>query len=148
MARQVTAVGRSRAYLGGAQVPAPVCARVTEALIAIHGQSEQVRLTAADRQRILLDRFAGDTVASVLGPYAGAYAERRAAATELERLRAEAQSRAREIDVLRFGLTEIEQVDARGRRGHRPGRRGGPAALRRRPAGRGRSRPDLRRRGR
>ena len=31
--------------------------------------------------------------------------------TELERLRAEAQSRAREIDVLRFGLTEIEQVD-------------------------------------
>ena len=111
VARQVTAVGRSRAYLGGAQVPAPVCARVTEALIAIHGQSEQVRLTASDRQRILLDRFAGDTVASVLGPYAGAYAERRAAVTELERLRAEAQSRAREIDVLRFGLTEIEQVD-------------------------------------
>ena len=70
VARQVTAVGRSRAYLGGAQVPAPVCARVTEALIAIHGQSEQVRLTAADRQRTLLDRFAGETVASVLAPYA------------------------------------------------------------------------------
>ena len=111
VARQVTAVGRSRAYLGGAQVPAPMCARVTEALIAIHGQSEQVRLTAADRQRTLLDRFAGETVASVLGPYARRYAERRAAAIELERLRAEAQSRAREIDVLRFGLTEIEQVD-------------------------------------
>jgi DNA repair protein RecN (Recombination protein N) len=110
VARQVTAVGRSRAYLGGAQVPAPVCARVTEALIAIHGQSEQVRLTAADRQRTLLDRFAGESVASVLEPYARFYAERRAAATELEKLRAEAQSRAREIDVLRFGLTEIEQV--------------------------------------
>ncbi|HSU35559.1 MAG TPA: DNA repair protein RecN [Propionibacteriaceae bacterium] len=110
VARQVTAVGRSRAYLGGAQVPAPVCARVTEALIAIHGQSEQVRLTAADRQRTLLDRFAGASVTSVLEPYARFYAERRAAATELERLRAEAQSRAREIDVLRFGLTEIEQV--------------------------------------
>ena len=110
VARQVTAVGRSRAYLGGAQVPAPVCARVTEALIAIHGQSEQVRLTAADRQRTLLDRFAGGTVASVLAPYTRFYAERRAATTELERLRAEAQSRAREIDVLRFGLTEIEQI--------------------------------------
>jgi DNA repair protein RecN (Recombination protein N) len=58
-----------------------------------------------------LDRFAGESVASVLEPYARSYAERRAAATELERLRAEAQSRAREIDVLRFGLTEIEQVD-------------------------------------
>jgi DNA repair protein RecN (Recombination protein N) len=110
VARQVTALGRSRAYLGGAQVPAPVCARVTEALIAIHGQSEQVRLTAGDRQRALLDRFAGEAVASVLEPYARHYAERRAAATELERLQAEAQSRAREIDVLRFGLTEIEQV--------------------------------------
>ena len=55
VARQVTAVGRSRAYLGGAQVPAPVCARVTEALIAIHGQSEQVRLTAADLFRLAVN---------------------------------------------------------------------------------------------
>ena len=43
---------------------------------------------------------------------ASAYAERRAAAAELDRLRAEAQSRAREIDLLRFGLAEIEQVGA------------------------------------
>ena len=38
--------GRSRAFLGGAQVPVSVCAEVTTELVAIHGQSEQVRLAA------------------------------------------------------------------------------------------------------
>jgi DNA repair protein RecN (Recombination protein N) len=110
VARQVTAAGRSRAFLGGAQVPAPICARVIETLIAIHGQSEQVRLRSADRQRELLDRFAGESVADPLERYRQAWAERRSASTELDRLQAEAQRRAREIDLLRFGLSEIEAV--------------------------------------
>ena len=110
VARQVTAAGRSRAFLGGAQVPAPVCARVIETLIAIHGQSEQVRLRSADRQRELLDRFAGESLAGPLEEYRGSWTERRSAGAELDRLRAEAQSRARELDLLRFGLSEIEAV--------------------------------------
>ena len=110
VARHLTSAGRSRAYLGGAQVPAPVCAAITEQLIAIHGQSEQQRLAAADRPRQLLDRFAGEDLAVVLSRFGELYAERRTAATELARLRAEAQARAREIDLLRFGLEEIERV--------------------------------------
>ncbi len=110
VARHLTSAGRSRAYVGGAQVPAPVCAAITEQLIAIHGQSEQQRLTAADRPRQLLDRFAGEDLAVVLSRFGELYAERRTAATELTRLRAEAQARAREIDLLRFGLEEIERV--------------------------------------
>jgi DNA repair protein RecN (Recombination protein N) len=110
VARHLTSAGRSRAYVGGAQVPAPVCAAITEQLIAIHGQSEQQRLTAADRPRQLLDRFAGEDLAVVLSRFGELYTERRSAATELTRLRAEAQARAREIDLLRFGLEEIERV--------------------------------------
>ncbi len=110
VARHLTSAGRSRAYVGGAQVPAPVCAAITEQLIAIHGQSEQQRLTAADRPRQLLDRFAGADLATVLSRFGELYAERRTAAAELNRLRAEAQARAREIDLLRFGLEEIERV--------------------------------------
>ena len=111
VARHVTAAGRSRAYLGGAQVPAPTCAAVAEALIAIHGQSEQTRLGTPERQRELLDRFAGDTLAPTLADYRQRYAERRTAAAELDRLRSAAQARAREIDLLRFGLAEIERVN-------------------------------------
>ncbi|MFL6026849.1 MAG: DNA repair protein RecN [Friedmanniella sp.] len=110
VARHLTAAGRSRAYLGGAQVPAAVCAEVTSELITIHGQSEQVRLAAPDRQRELLDRFAGPSLAELLQRYRSLFAERRSSASELTALRDDALARAREIDLLTFGLSEIERV--------------------------------------
>ena len=110
VARHVTSAGRSRAYVGGAQVPASVCAEFTAALVRIHGQAEQERLTEADRQRQLLDRFAGAPALEPLARYTSLWAEDRAARTELAKLRAEAQRRAREIDLLKFGLDEIERI--------------------------------------
>jgi DNA repair protein RecN (Recombination protein N) len=96
--------------VGGAQVPASVCAELTAALVRIHGQAEQERLTEADRQRQLLDRFAGVPALEPLARYTSLWAEDRAARAELAQLRAEAQRRAREIDLLRFGLDEIERI--------------------------------------
>ena len=110
LARHVTAAGRSRAYLGGAQVPAGACAALTAELVTIYGQAEQERLTESDRQRQLLDRFAGTAVLKPLARYCALWSEDRAAQTELAGLRAEAQSRAREIDLLTFGLEEIERI--------------------------------------
>jgi DNA repair protein RecN (Recombination protein N) len=110
VARHLTSAGRSRAYVGGAQVPASVCAELTAALVRIHGQAEQERLTEADRQRQLLDRFAGVPALEPLARYSSLWAEDRAVRTELAQLRTEAQSRAREIDLLRFGLDEIERI--------------------------------------
>jgi DNA repair protein RecN (Recombination protein N) len=110
VARHVTAAGRSRAYLGGAQVPANVCAELTATVVKIHGQAEQERLTEADRQRQLLDRFAGAAVLEPLDRYSVLWAVERAARAELAQLRNEAQSRAREIDLLKFGLEEIERI--------------------------------------
>ena len=63
--------GRSRAYLGGAQVPAPVCAGVTEPLITIHGQSEQIRLGTADRPARVAGPVRRGPVASVAGAVSG-----------------------------------------------------------------------------
>ena len=110
LARHVTAAGRSRAYLGGAQVPAGACAELAAELVTIYGQAEQERLTEADRQRQLLDRFAGAVVLEPLARYSAFWSEDRAARTELAELRAEAQRRAREIDLLTFGLEEIERI--------------------------------------
>jgi DNA repair protein RecN (Recombination protein N) len=110
LARHVTAAGRSRAYLGGAQVPAGACAALTAELVTIYGQAEQERLTESDRQRQLLDRFAGPAVLEPLARYCALWSEDRAVQTELAELRAEAQSRAREIDLLTFGLEEIERI--------------------------------------
>ena len=102
---------RSRALLGGVAVPLGRAADVVTRWATIHGQSEQIRLGTADRQREVLDRFAGAEHAVLLERHAAAYAERRAAASEVEELTGAARERARELDLLTFGLNEIEQVD-------------------------------------
>ena len=56
---QLTAAGRSRAFLGGAQVPAGRLRRRGQPLVTIHGQSDQIRLADRSRQREMLDRYAG-----------------------------------------------------------------------------------------
>ena len=108
VARTLTTAGRSRCQLGGAQVPVSVCADVVSELVTIHGQSEQIRLQTTDRQREILDRFAGH---DELAGYRTAWTRRRTVAAELDRLRGEAQARAREIGLIRFGLDEIDKVD-------------------------------------
>lgn len=102
---------RSRALLGGVAVPLGRAADVVTRWATIHGQSEQVRLGSADRQREVLDRFAGAEHGVLLARHAANYAERRRAASELAELTGAARERARELDLLSFGLNEIEQAD-------------------------------------
>ena len=59
LARQVSAEGRSRAYAGGAGVPAALLAELGEDLVTVHGQSDQHRLLQPGAQRDALDRYAG-----------------------------------------------------------------------------------------
>ena len=110
LARNVSAEGRSRAFVGGASVPVSVLADVAEPLVAVHGQSDQHRLLQARAQREALDRFAGDDVAALLTSYAEVHDRLAATESELADVVATARDRAREADQLRFGLGEIEAV--------------------------------------
>lgn len=110
VARHLTG-SRSRAFVGGAQVPAPMAGELAGELVTLHGQSEQIRLGSPERQREVLDRAAGPELAAVLGEYRTAWARRREAVQERDALVRDAQARARQIDLLRFGLGEIESVD-------------------------------------
>ena len=109
-ARQVSAEGRSRAYAGGASVPVGSLSTLTDALVAVHGQSDQHRLLRQEAQRDALDRFAGDPVTTPARDYADAYRRLRAVERELDEVVRSARERAREADLLRHGLTEIESV--------------------------------------
>lgn len=102
---------RSRAVLGGVSVPVAKAAEVVTRWATIHGQSEQVRLGTAERQREVLDRFAGSQQAALLTRHADAFARRRRLAAELAALTGAARERARELDLLRFGLDEVAAVD-------------------------------------
>jgi DNA repair protein RecN (Recombination protein N) len=108
LSRVVGADGRSRAQVGGRSVPVGTLAELAEELIAVHGQTDQLRLRAPARQRDAIDRFGGDDVAHALGAYRDVYFRYLDVETTLTELTARARDRAREADVLRFGLAEIE----------------------------------------
>lgn len=110
VARQLSAT-RSRMTVGGAQVPAGLGQQLVGDWVTIHGQSEQLRLGTAERQREVLDAHAGSGLAAELGPYRERYEVRRRLSAELAELTGLAQSRLRELDLLRFGLDEIARVD-------------------------------------
>lgn len=111
IARQLAAEGRSRAFLGGAAVPVSALQGVAEHLVAVHGQSDQHRLLQTDAQRAAVDGFAGEEVSGLRDTYAAAYAQLRAVEAELTEVLGASRERAREADVLRLGLEEIEAVD-------------------------------------
>jgi DNA repair protein RecN (Recombination protein N) len=110
LARNVSAEGRSRAFVGGATVPVTRLTEVTEPLVAVHGQSDQHRLLLPRAQREALDRFGGDVLARLLATYVDTYRRLEATSRELAEVTASARERAREADLLRFGLGEIEEL--------------------------------------
>src|SRR6478736_849087 len=111
LARTVSAEGRSRAHVGGRSAPVGVLSDLRELLVAVHGQSDQWRLRQPDQHRVVLDGFAGASVAEPLARYTALYDEHHQLRTELDELRALARDRAREIDVLTAGVEEVEAVD-------------------------------------
>jgi DNA repair protein RecN (Recombination protein N) len=110
LARNVAAEGRSRAFVGGASVPVSQLAEVTEPLVAVHGQADQHRLLRPRAQRAALDSYAGDSSAALLADYRALHTELVDVERELREVVATARERAREADLLRFGLGEIEAV--------------------------------------
>jgi DNA repair protein RecN (Recombination protein N) len=110
VSRTVAADGRSRAYVGGRQVPVSVLAELADSLIALHGQSDQLRLLSPARQRAALDRFAGAEIAEPLASYQAGYDRLREVDKLLEELTTQAQARLQEADALRYGVAEIEAV--------------------------------------
>jgi len=111
LARTVSAEGRSKAHIGGRTAPVSVLGEIGELLVAVHGQAEQWRLRQPEQHRVLLDRFAGESVAGPLGRYTTLYDEFHQVGAELRQLRGLARDRAREVDLLRTGLEEIEAID-------------------------------------
>ncbi|MHB8274322.1 MAG: DNA repair protein RecN [Dermatophilaceae bacterium] len=111
LARTVSAEGRSTAHVGGRTAPISVLGELGELLVAVHGQSDHWRLRQPEQHRVVLDRFAGDSVAEPFGRYTALYDEFHQVGAELRALRGLARDRAREVDVLRTGLEEIEAID-------------------------------------
>jgi DNA repair protein RecN (Recombination protein N) len=108
LARVIPADGRARAYVDGRLATAGELAAVGATLVDLHGQNSHQSLLAPAVQRGALDRFAGAPAAEALYDFRAARAEARAATEELSALGGDGRARARELDLLRFQIDEIE----------------------------------------
>ena len=111
LSRAVTIEGRSRAHVGGRSMPVAMLAEVGEQVLAVHGQSDQMRLLRPAEQRGALDRFAGPEHEKLLETYREAYGRWRTVVEDLADRRRNARARSQEADLLKLGLDEITRVD-------------------------------------
>lgn len=122
--REVTATGKSRAWINDTSVTSGALAAVGRLLVNLHGQHESQALLAEDAQRAVLDAFAGATeVAASVGAAHGALQAARDAIAELERRRGEAERRGDylrhvvfELEGARLAADEDERLDEEARR--------------------------------
>ncbi|WP_426572910.1 DNA repair protein RecN [Aquihabitans sp. McL0605] len=106
LSRVIPADGRSRAYVDGRMATAAVVGEHAAELIDLHGQHAHQSLLAASVQRAALDQFGGID----LEPLQAARAERKRIAAALHDLGGDAGARAREADLLRFQVHEIDSA--------------------------------------
>jgi DNA repair protein RecN (Recombination protein N) len=92
-------------------VPAGTLAGIGDALMAVHGQADQLRVRDPRHQRELLDQFAGSDLLAARAAYAADFVAWRAASRDLDDLVAHRQEREREAALLRHGIDEIAAVN-------------------------------------
>ena len=106
LARVVPRSGRSRAYVNGRLATVAELAELGGSLVDLYGQHDHQSLLSPKVQRAALDSFGRVD----LGPLAAAKARVAAIDKAMVALGGDARSRAREIDLLRFQVTELEAV--------------------------------------
>jgi DNA repair protein RecN (Recombination protein N) len=108
LARVVPSEGRSRGYTDGRLATVGDLSARGRVLADLHGQHAHQSLIHAPEQRALLDAYAGEPAQRALAALRAARAEVRRLDDELAALGGDERARAREIDLLRYQLEEID----------------------------------------
>jgi DNA repair protein RecN (Recombination protein N) len=108
LGRRVSAAGRTSAFVAGRAASAGDLKLLGARLLAFYGQHEHRKLVLSSAQLETLDGFAGEAHLETLARYREAHAEAQSARRELEQLRERDGARERDLDLLRFELSEIE----------------------------------------
>jgi DNA repair protein RecN (Recombination protein N) len=107
LTRVIPAEGRSRAYVDGRLATAATLAEIAADIVDLHGQHAHQSLLSTATQRAALDEFGGID----LGPLRAARARLTEIDAELAALGGDERARAREIDLLRFQVGELDAAD-------------------------------------
>jgi DNA repair protein RecN (Recombination protein N) len=109
--REITAQGRSRAFVNGALATAGALKELSSRLIELHGQHEHQTLLDASTHLDVLDNFGG--MSQLAAPVAAAYDALHASREELARVRAAARDRDTRQDLITFQLGELDRAALR-----------------------------------
>jgi DNA repair protein RecN (Recombination protein N) len=108
LGRRIGVSGRTSAFIGGRSASAAELRVLGSRLLSFYGQHEHRRLTLASAQLEILDGFAGEAQLDLRESYRGAHIEATGLARELAELTEREGSRERDLDLMRFELSEIE----------------------------------------
>jgi len=110
LARVLAHEGRTRAYVDGRLATVGELAETGARLVDLHGQNMHQSLLSPAVQRRALDRYAGDAALDALTTLRSAREEAREIERELAGLGGDDRARARELDLLRFQINEINEA--------------------------------------
>ena len=106
--REVVASGKTRIFINDRTVGISMLRQLQPLLVETHGQGEQKLLRSTRAQLELLDAYAG--LQALRLEVGAAYAGWRDSLTQLQKLRAESDERARTLELVQYQLSEIDAV--------------------------------------
>ena len=106
--REITAQGRSRAFINGTLATAGALKELSNRLIELHGQHEHQTLLDPSTHLGVLDTFG--RLDTLITPTASAFDAFRASQEELARIRAAARDRESRLDLVTFQLQELDRA--------------------------------------
>ena len=110
LARRVAAEGRTRALINGRSATVGDLRDVAATMLVFYGQHEHRKLTVASAQLDILDGFCGNEQQARRAAMATAHAAVIECQQRLDDLKALDGERERELDLLQFELTEIDEA--------------------------------------
>lgn len=113
LSRTVKEDGKSRAVLGGRPTTAKAIGSVSQELLSIHGQADQLKLRDSAEQLRILDGFGIRSKAdrAILDSYGKAYRVWKSASQTLRDVKENAASKRREAAALESLIADYEEVD-------------------------------------
>ena len=109
--RQISAAGKSRAFINGVQVPLAVLKNVGARLVDIHGQHENQDLLHPDAALKLTDAFGGDKLAEAYAEYKKLYDVYVALEKHLRQLEEENEQQDLLLDRYAWEIKEISEAN-------------------------------------
>lgn len=109
--RQISAAGKSRAFINGVQVPLAVLKNVGARLVDIHGQHENQDLLHPDAALKLTDAFGGDKLAAAYAEYKKLYDVYVALEKHLRQLEKENEQQDLLLDRYAWEIKEISEAN-------------------------------------